>query len=271
MLLLALTGSAAAFFNRRRTAPAASVRWDVPSLATAYAGIISPLAAFSVASAVFLAGLTRSTQTRAFEQVMALFVFAFIILMGTSLMFATLRGGIAMGESSLEFSVARRVMYVLCNFAFFLGLNVSWLGLQPFLTALDLTQLSRVLSWVLLFSILSGAARQGAWCHTLLGASRHAPYTLTAVAALAACAYRLGLVPLLRGLWPAAATLTLCLIVFAFAALVFAVETMMIRLQGDSRAQTRLARIGPAVLPSYISAAVTALLLLWFSLVMGPA
>ncbi|MCC7463616.1 MAG: hypothetical protein IT480_14280 [Gammaproteobacteria bacterium] len=269
LLLFFVTAIVTWRLNRPSGLPPATVPWDMPGLATSYGSIIAPLAAFSVASAVFLANISRSDHNRTFENLMALFLIAFIMLMGAALMFATLRGATTAATSTPAVITSRRVMYILCNLGFYLGLNVSWLGLEPLLRAIGLERFAHVLSWILLFSILSGAARQGAWCRTLLGVHTLAPYTIAGVAAAAAALYRLGLVPLVRPLWPADAPLTICVVVFIFAAVIFSIETTMIRLQADEHAHQVLARIGLAILPPYIAAVATALVLLWFSLVLG--
>jgi hypothetical protein len=268
-LLLAATAAAIAYLNRGRTRPLLGGQWDLATLSTSYSGIIAPIAAFTVASAVFLANLTRATESHAFEQVIALFLIAFIVLIGTALMFATFRGVLATGESSEDFIVSRRVMYVLANLGFYLGLNLGWLGLQPLLKALELDDLGPVFSWVLFFSILSGSMRQGAWCHSLLGASNLASYAMTAVALVAALVYRLVLVPLFGGLWPGNPTLTFAIVVFAFGAVIFSVETTMIRLNGSQEAERRLARLGSLLVPPYAACAATCLLLLWLALFVG--
>jgi hypothetical protein len=218
---------------------------------------------------VFLANLARSSDSRAFEQVIALFLVAFIVLIGTALTFATFRGVVAAGEPSEDFIISRRVMYILTNLGFYLGLNLGWLGLLPLLRAIQLDELAQVFSWLLLFSILSGSMRQGAWASSLLGASKFASYGVTVVAGLAAAAYRMALVPLFGALWPANPTLTFAIVVFAFGGLIFSVETTMIRFNGGETAERRLARLGLLIVPPYMACAATSLLLLWFSLFAG--
>ena len=146
-----------------------SARWDISRLSKAYSGIVSPLAAFSVASAVLLANLLqRSKNPEAFADVMALFFIAFIILVGTAVTLAPGQGALPNGEDAEDFHIGRRVLYILSMLGFFLGLSMSWMGLYPLLVAIDLPVVADVFSWVLLFAVLAGASRLGSWTHTLL-------------------------------------------------------------------------------------------------------
>lgn len=160
------------------------------------------------------------------------------------------------------------MMYVLAAAAFYMGLNLGWLGLHPVLMALGLSKLAGIFTWVLLFSFIAGAARQGAWYRTLLGATPAASYAMTLVPLALAVAYRLVVVPVAPALWPEDATLTFALITWVLGAVPFSVETLMIRFYGGAGADGRLVRLVPRLAPPYMAVGVVALTCLWFSLVM---
>lgn len=89
---------------------------------------------------------------------------AFIVLIGTALMFATSRSASWDSAETEVAAVCRRTMYVLANLCFYLGVSMSWLGLHPLLVAIELNHLASVFSWLLLFTIFAGALRQAPGC-----------------------------------------------------------------------------------------------------------
>jgi hypothetical protein len=269
IVLLALVAAGVAALNRVREEPSGEQRWDIGSLGVSYSAIISPLAAFSVASAVFLANLTRASASDSFEQVMALFLIAFIMLMGTSLMFATTRSLQPAGPPDRSFVLTQRVLYELASLGFYAGLNTSWLGLRPLLESIELHELADVFSWLLLFSLISGSMRQGAWLHSLLGIRAVPSYAVTLIPFAAATVYRLVIATAFAGLWPSNPTTAFALVVFGVTSLAFVVETNMIRFHGKAPAEAMVSRAGPVVVPPYVASVVASLALLWFSLVMS--
>jgi len=112
--LFAAVGSLQRVLTGKLEAITFSARWDISRLSKAYAGIVSPLAAFSVASAVLLANLLqRSKNPEAFADVIALFFIAFIILVGTAVTLAPGQGALPKGEDDKDFHIGRRVLYIL--------------------------------------------------------------------------------------------------------------------------------------------------------------
>jgi hypothetical protein len=114
---------------------------------------------------------------------------------------------------------------------------------------------------------MAGAFRQSAWLQCLFGAHPIACVSIGLLPALAVCLYRFGLVALVPDLWPHDATLTFAVTVFVVACLPFLVETNVIRFAGTQSCTAMLARVGSRLMPAYQGVAVTALLLLWLSLV----
>jgi hypothetical protein len=266
--MVAGVASTSAYLNRRNGwVPNASRQWDIATLGAAYSAAIPPLAAFSIALAVFLANVSRTANPKAFENVMALFLMAFIILIGTALMFATSRSAFFGADDDEEVLLSRRTMYVLANLCFYLGLNMSWMGLRPLLQAIELYSLAGVFSWLLLFSVVAGAMRQSAWLQSLFGANPIACLSIGVLPVLAVCVYWFGLVSLMPDLWPRNSTLTFAVLVFVIACLPFLVETNVIRFASDQRCTRMLWRVGSMLMPAYQGIAITAMLLLWLSLV----
>jgi hypothetical protein len=91
LAMMALVGVAAGLLAKLRSPGKHTADWDLQSLSGAYAAIVAPLAGFSVAATVFLANLTSAAKTPYFADIMVLFLVAFILLMGTAIMFATFR------------------------------------------------------------------------------------------------------------------------------------------------------------------------------------
>ena len=69
--------------NRVAVAPL----WEPRSLAMPYTTVMGPLAAFSVASAIFVAGVSVTRQTQAFYTVVGMLLIAYIVFTGTAMMF----------------------------------------------------------------------------------------------------------------------------------------------------------------------------------------
>jgi hypothetical protein len=187
--LAVLTGALSGLLAARRSFPVGSAKWDLGSLSGAYAAIIAPLAGFTVAASVFLANLSRVAQTPYFADVMALFLIAFIMLMGTGVMFATFRSVALDAPATTDQMAVHSMLYLVANLGFYLSLSMSWLGLRPLLLSIGLSTLASVFTWILLFSLLAGALRLGAWCHTLLGVSSLASVAIPVISIAAAIAY----------------------------------------------------------------------------------
>lgn len=254
--------------NRTPRAITTSARWDIESLAGSASGIVSPLASFSVAAAVFLANLIRAAPTPSFADVMAMFLIAFIILMGSAIMYSTdrsLRVDQQLGET---FEVTYRVLYILATAAFYLGITTSWIGLYPLLLSIDLTTLAGVFMWLLLVAILAGGVRLVAWLYSLLDIRFVTAAIIPIVSFTGAAIYRLALVPRFPSLWPQNnPVLSFAILVFALAAVPLVGESVVIAFHGDQRMYELFRRIGRTILPSYVALAITAVVFLWFSAV----
>ena len=254
--------------NRKPHSATTSARWDIASLAGSASSIVAPLASFSVAAALFLANLTRAAQAPTFADVMALFLIAFIILMGSAIMYATDRSIRVDQHLSETFEATHRVLYILATVAFFLGITMSWIALHPLLLSIELTDLAGVFAWLLLVAILVAGVRIAAFLYALLDI-RLLPAAIIPIVSYAGVAiYRLVLVPRFPSLWPQDnAVLSFAILVFALAGMAIGVESFVISFHGDQRLHDLFRRFGSTILPPYAALALAAVVFLWLSTV----
>lgn len=266
--LLCLTAGVTAVLNRGRGSPPITSHWDLIGLGNAYAQILTSLATIAFAAAVFLAEIRGDAGAAAYSNVIGLFLIAFIVLLGTSVTYATACTAVAPEQSDLNFIVARRVMFALSTLCFYLGVSLALLGLRPLLISIHLDDIAGIFSWLLLFVLFAGANRVSAWMHGLLGATVSAVALGPLVAIGMASFYRLVLVPVFPWLWPTDnPTIALGVSVLVLASVVFFLESMMIRFHGADRAQAFLCRFGPGWLPPCAMVGVAAISCVWLSLI----
>ncbi len=67
--------------------------WDISSLGGTYTGIVGTIAGFSVASAIFIAGLDVARTSPLFATVMGMLLVAFLILVFAALIYASTPNG----------------------------------------------------------------------------------------------------------------------------------------------------------------------------------
>ena len=268
LLWMSLMSGVIALANREPRSVSSNAYWDIEGLAGAASSVVSPLASFSVAAAVFLANLTRAAQNPSFADVMALFLIAFIILMGSAIMYSTDRSIRADQQSSQNFEATYRVLYVLSTAAFFLGITMSWTGLHPLLLSIELTDLAAVFGWLLLVAILVAGVRMVALLYALLDV-RLFPVAIIPIVSYASSAiYKLVLVPRFPWLWPQEnAVLSFAILVFALAGMAIGIESFVILFHGERRLNELFRRFGRSILPLYAAQALAAVLFLWLSTV----
>lgn len=270
-VLAVLTAAISGLFGARRRFSTGRTKWDLGSLSGAYAGIIAPLAGFSVAASVFLANLSRVAETRYFADVMALFLIAFIMLMATAVMFATFRSTVLDPSASTDHAAIHSTLYLLSNLGFYLALSMSWLGLRPLLLSIGLSTLASVFTWILLFSLLAGALRIGAWLHTLLGVPGRASVAIPVVSILGAIAYGFLFAHRPSVLWPPTnPVLSIAVLIFAIGSVAFTFETLMITLHHKVKSHSRLRRVLELLITPYIGLSISAIALLWYAIAFLP-
>lgn len=266
MVLLVATALLALLLTGKTRRPVPATVWDLDILSTAYAALVSTLAALSIASTIFLANLNLAQASEAFPDVMAMFLIGFMIQVGAALMFATTRSWMPAPEEAVRHVVSHRLMYVLSNAAFYLGLTVTWIGLRPLLVTLNMPTLATVFLWLLAFVAFSGAARLAAWLYSLLGVRPLACAAIPVIGLAAPAIYRFVIVTYVPSFWPQRLpTLAMGVVVFCIGAMAFAFETAMIALRGSTRLHSVMERVATRALTAYMQAVATAVGLLLIS------
>ena len=149
--------------------PAQSRYWDMASQVNSYAGMMAPMASFSVTSAVFVANLSRGGSSEQLEHMMALFLIGFMAFVGSGVGFATTRSAVVPPDASPEFQRVVRLQFVWAYGLFFIGVALTWMGLRPLALVIGLYDLADMLSWCLLLAIFGASANQGFWQHYVAG------------------------------------------------------------------------------------------------------
>src|SRR5215204_3440574 len=101
--------------------------WDISSLGGTYTGILGTIAGFSVASAIFIAGLDVARTSPVFAMVMGMLLVAFLILVFSALIYASTPNL----PNIADHAVAQPLSHVRANMCGCLGLTLSWLALVP--------------------------------------------------------------------------------------------------------------------------------------------
>src|ERR687893_1556133 len=98
--------------------------WDMSSLGGIYTGIVGTLAGFSVASAIFIAGLDVARTSPLFATVMGMLLVAFLILVFSALILASTPNA----PDLADHAIAQPLSHVLASMCGCLGLTLSWLA-----------------------------------------------------------------------------------------------------------------------------------------------
>lgn len=246
--------------------------WDIVHVASTYTPIATGLAGFSVTSAVFLANLTSAGRSNELASIIGLFLIAFVTFVGATLIFATIPRP-SEPERTADVVRSQRLIFVLGNVAFFVGILMALLALRPFLLAVGLDRLAEIFTWLLLFTVIAGILRIGLFVHRLLGVDARAHAAMPVIALAAAITYRYVLCQAFPGLWPAPlaggraaaleAMLMLAVVTFASAAGAFVGQSLMLSVYGNARVERVIADVGHRVMLGYAQAVSTSITLLW--------
>jgi len=224
--LLILAACLAALGWRKNAAPPALL-WEPRSFAASYTSVVGPLAAFSVASAIFMAGISVNRQTLAFETMIGMLLIAYIVFTGTAMMFASTPGPIA--EESESFRRLQRYSIAVAMLGYGIGVSIAWLTLSPLLKAIDLVDLSGIFIWILLVTTFAAASRWSLFMFRLFEVPRVAAILMPFIAFVAAGIYFLLAARVLPQLWPAGnAPLALTILLFAIVVLGFGGHSLML-------------------------------------------
>lgn len=265
--LLVLAAGFTALLNWESEADDSASHWDLANLGGDYAMIMTTLAGIGITAVVFLAELRNEVGHQAYASVIGIFLMGLVLLIGTSVTYATTRNAYTSETDDRNVVMARRVLFLMCTVCFFMSVTMTLLGLLPLLELIRLPELSEIFSWVMLFVIVAGGNRLGAWAHALFDTrmlvSVLFPFQATGLVVL----YRMVLVPRFPWLWPEwYPAVALALVTVALCATVFFIETSMIRFHGKPRQQIALRLLGPKLLPPFISSALTSITCVWIAL-----
>ena len=255
---------------RRAHHPAADALGPV-ALGKDYAAILATLAGIAITAVVFLAELRDEIAPQAYSSVLGIFSISLVIMVGGSLAYGTSSNTLDADGDDEDERIARCVIFILVTATFYSGVALTMLGLHPLLIYIELEDIAGIMAWLLLFSLFAGGNRLGAWMYALLGTRNRVSALASPQAIVVAAVYRLVLVPRFPELWPQKnPAIAFSVLVMMIAAIPFFLETTMLRYHRDPSSRRLVRRLGPASLPPFISAALTAVALVWMSLVLDP-
>jgi len=251
---------------RRITPESKILPWDIPRISATYTTIVGSLSGFAVASSIFIANLAVDRQAPEFESVIGLFLVGFILLVGTAMMFGTVPNHPAFGRGRSQPGSGQWVMYALANNNYYLGISLTWFGLRPLLMALELPGLASIFTWILLFVAVAGASRIGLFAYRLTRFGRAIVFLIPAVSFGVATLYRLVLVPLEPGLWPAESpSLAFAVVVFVVSAIGFSASSLLVQRVSSRASPPRTRRERESWLLALVQAASCSVAFLWWA------
>jgi hypothetical protein len=266
IVLLLLATTAVSLLLAQRPSGSAPEIWDIPGTARTYTTIVGTLAGFSVTSSVFIANLTAARQSDNFENVIALFLVAFLVFISSAMQFGTTPN---LGLQTADYRAVQGYSYLLANASFYLGLCLSWLGLPLLLAAIGLDYLSDIFIWLVLFAILGGAMRVSSSGLNIFANMDLLPsLCLPLLCFAAALIYWLVASQLLESLLPDKhGPVLFAVICFGIAALGFSIQSAIVGSlrSGESARSMRLA--GRRVAVGLAGAVFTVVSLLWLSVI----
>jgi hypothetical protein len=239
--------------------------WDVSSLGGTYTGIVGTIAGFSVASAIFIAGLDVARTSPLFATVMGMLLVAFLILVFSALIYAST----ANAPDIADHVIAQPLSHVLADLLGCLGLAISWLALVPLLQMLELPSLAVVFTWQLLFVTLAGGGWVAVFAYHLTTASARACLAIPVLGFGLVGFYRLIAARLWPALWPATdAALQFAFIAMGVAGMIFAFHLGLLAAHGSEAGRRQLQRGAHRVALAYSEAQVLAVGLIWLAIAM---
>jgi hypothetical protein len=271
LLLVVLSGTLVAL-GWKKNDPVPEILWEPRAFAASYTSVIGPLAAFSVASAIFMAGVSVNRQTPAFQTMIGMLLIAYIVFTGTAMMFASTPGRPSPSKGDDEnFERLQRFSIAIAMLGYGVGVSIAWLTLRPLLVAIELAELANTFVWVLLVTTIAACARWVLFLYRLFETRRFVASLMPVLGLGFASAYYLILRHAFPQLWPSSnAPLTIAMILFGIVLLGFATHSMMLSSYGSDEFNAVLAKHGHRITLAYYSAATGALFLLWFAVSFAP-
>jgi hypothetical protein len=237
--------------------------WDIGSLGGTYTGIVGTIGGFSVASAIFIAGLDVARASPLFATVIGMLLVAFLILVFSALIYASTPNAAPAGDNAASPTHS----HLLANMTGCLGLALSWLALVPLLDLLDLPALAEAFTWLLLFVNFAAAGWVALFAYHLTPANATACLVIPGLGFALPAVYRLVLVPRWPALWPATdAALHYTFVGLAVSGLIFTFHLGLLATHGNPRGTQFLRRDGYRIILAYSAAYALAVGLTWFAI-----
>jgi hypothetical protein len=244
--------------------------WDIAQVATTYTGILGLLAGFIAAAAIFVAGLSGQASAPELPTMLAMYLTAFIGLIAASHMFGTLPNLVnpkATDPTVDPAAAVQRLGFILSFVCYYLGIALSWLGIQPLLLVLGQRQLSALFALSSLVVVVAGMGRLAMFLYTLTPISGSACLAMPVIGTGVAFFYRLATLRWIPQLWPQGdAPVQLAVVSFGIITVAFAAETALLALGSNNWLRNRLWDVGMRLLLAYVQIVVTVVTLLWFAM-----
>jgi hypothetical protein len=233
-----------------------------------YTGIVSILAGFSVASAIFIAGLEPGQESGAFTAAVGMLLVSFLTLIGSAMMYSDTPTFPSAADDPA--AVFQSISNVFANASYFLGLALGWLALRPLLELIGFVFLADAFTWLLLATVVAGSARLAVFVYRLTAARGAACLAIPIVGIGLPALYRLVVVPRWPELWPATDTaLWFAFVAFAVNSAGYLHQTALFIVHGSARVEQELRRNAHRVALASLQVTSMSAALVWFAVAMG--
>jgi hypothetical protein len=262
LIVMAIGAGIGAWLGARHTPRPIDPPWDIPRVSQTFTTIVGTLAGFSIASSIFLANLTFARDSPAFGSLIGIFLIAFLIFVATAQEFGT-TPNIATDDAA--HLAAMRYGYLVAMMGYFVALALSWNALRLLLLAIDLTDIADVFRWILLFIVVTGAARLSVQHVGLLTTVARSSTLIVPVVGFAIAAiYRFVLVPALPALSPPAnEPFAVAVVCFGVAAVGFVLQSGLIASRTSPRMSAAVLRLGEPAIVALLMAVTIVVTMLW--------
>jgi hypothetical protein len=214
--------------------------WDIAQLGAASATSFGGFAGFSLASAIFVAGLDAARTSPVFATVFGMMLVGFL-----DLVIASWIAGSAPSASQPDDASAMSLELALGNLCGNLGIAVTWLALAPLTTVIGLPALAAALVWPLLFMGLAAGGWAGLIAYRVTLARTMACLAIPILGVALPAVYRLVAVPRWPALWPTSeAALQFAFVALGTAAVMLVLHFGLLVAYGRKEAQESLHTVG---------------------------
>jgi len=214
--------------------------WDIAKLGASSATSFGGFAGFSLASAIFVAGLEAARTSPTFATVFGMMLVGFLVLV-----IASWIAGSAPSASQSDGASAMSLELALGNLCGNLGIAVTWLALAPLTTLIGLPTLAAALVWPLLFMGLAAGGWAALIAHRVTRARTTACVAIPVLGMGLPAVYRLVAVSRWPALWPTSEpALHFAFVALGMAAVMLVLHFALLIAYGRNEAQQRLRMVG---------------------------